>query len=307
MQWSLSLSENHTLKLLAVLAHPDDESFGPGGTLACYARQGIEVHLVCATRGEAGDIPPEMLGEGQVAQYRENELRCAAAVLGLTSVHFLDYRDSGMPGTQDNLHPDALMQAPVDEVAQKITNRIRIVRPQVVITPDPIGGYHHPDHIAIHHAGLKAFHAAGDTTLYPDMANPYQPQKLYYHTFSKARLRFLVRLLPLLGKDPHKWGRNKDVDLVELASHHFPVHARIDVRAVADIKRQARSCHASQLSGHSRTLNFLDNFFQHFITTEPFMRAYPPVTDNLFEKDLFAGVTADDSRLEPHCLHTEHG
>ena len=104
--------------LLAVLAHPDDESFGVGGTLALYAARGVKVYLVCATRGEAGTVDSEhMAGFGSIAELRESELRCAARHLGLTEVFFLDYRDSGMPGSPDNLHPNAHVNRPVEEVA----------------------------------------------------------------------------------------------------------------------------------------------------------------------------------------------
>ncbi len=105
--------------MLAVLAHPDDESFGPGGTLALYARRGVDVHLVCATRGEVADGLPRNCWPGtpSIGALREHELRCAAGHLGLTGVHFLGYRDSGMPGSEDNRHPQALAAAPLDEVA----------------------------------------------------------------------------------------------------------------------------------------------------------------------------------------------
>ncbi len=124
--------------LLAVLAHPDDESFGMGGTLALYARRGVNVHLVCATRGEAGEVAPEMLeGFSSVAERRVEELRCAAGILGLAGVHFLDYRDSGMTGSADNQNPHALCNAPLEEVAGKIAHYIRLLKPQVVIDLRP--------------------------------------------------------------------------------------------------------------------------------------------------------------------------
>jgi len=93
-------------RILAVLAHPDDESFGMGGTLAYYAQRGVKIHLVCATRGEVGEVEPEYLAEYQsIAELREAELRCAAEHLGIDGLHLLDYRDSGMPGTAHNRHP----------------------------------------------------------------------------------------------------------------------------------------------------------------------------------------------------------
>ncbi len=116
--------------MLAVLAHPDDETFGTGGTLALYAGRGVEVHLVCATRGEAGEMDADCLdGFNSVAERRVSELRCAAGILGLSGVYFLDYRDSGMPGSADNQHPEALINAPLEEVAGHIVHYIRGLKP----------------------------------------------------------------------------------------------------------------------------------------------------------------------------------
>ena len=107
--------------LLAVFAHPDDESFGPGGTLAKYAAEGAEVWLVCATDGNAGTVDATMLaGYASTGQLRAAELCCAAQALGLAGVDWLGYRDSGMAGAPENAHPDSLFQAPLDEVAGKI-------------------------------------------------------------------------------------------------------------------------------------------------------------------------------------------
>ncbi|MCJ7585571.1 MAG: PIG-L family deacetylase, partial [Anaerolineales bacterium] len=147
--------------LLAVLAHPDDESFGMGGTLALYASRGVDVHLVCATRGEVGEVD-DLKGFASIAELREAELRCAAVHLGLKGVHFLDYRDSGMDGSPDNQHPNALAAQPLDEVAAKVVHYIRELHPRVVLTFDPIGGYRHPDHIAIQKATVRAFEQAAN-------------------------------------------------------------------------------------------------------------------------------------------------
>lgn len=167
------------------ISSSDDESFGVGGTLAYYARRGVDVYLICATRGEAGDVDEEYLqGYHSIAERREAELRCAAGKLGLAGVYFLDYRDSGMPGSADNHHPQALMNAPLEDVARKIIVYIRRLRPQVVITFDPIGGYRHPDHIAIHQATVRAFESAAQPNPLLDAQGlpPYQPAKLYFHT-----------------------------------------------------------------------------------------------------------------------------
>lgn len=283
------------LTLLAVLAHPDDESFGMGGTLALYANQGAAVHLVCATRGEAGIMDEEHLkGFTESSQVREAELRCAAKKLGLEGVHFLDYRDSGMEGTPENKHPQALFMAPIDDVTSKVVYYIRKLKPQVVVTFDPIGGYRHPDHIAIHQATLRAFIAAGDpswrpTIPLPEDLPPYKPQKLYYHTISRTFLKMAVRVMPLLGKDPSKWGHNGDIDLTSLSKIEFPTHAVVNFKPVAERKRDASLCHSSQ--GGSAMVNGLMRWVVGLGGyKETYMRAFPPPENGKVEKDLFAGI-----------------
>jgi LmbE family N-acetylglucosaminyl deacetylase len=289
---------NETKKvLLAVLAHPDDESFGMGGTLALYASKGVDVHLVCATRGEVGYISPEyMQGFNSVAEKREAELRCAAGILGLKGVYYLDYRDSGMPGSEDNNHPRALAAAPLEEVTSKVVEIIRTVKPQVILTFDPIGGYRHPDHIAMHRATVAAFKAAGDPE-HPSQLPPYQPQKLYYHTFSRRFLRWIVRLMPLFRKDPSRWGRNGDIDLASLAIEDFPIHARIDYRPVADKKEQAAACHASQ-DGHRITAGIAGWIFRITDGKEAFIRAYPEPQPGQIESDLFSNLEDPTPRAD---------
>jgi len=280
------------LRLLAVTAHPDDESFGPGGTLALYAMRGVAVHLVCATRGEVGSAPAELMaGYASLADLRETELRCAAAHLGLASLTLLDYRDSGMPGTEDNRHPRALAAADVHEVGSRLAQLIRQLRPQVVITSDPLGGYGHPDHIAVNRATLCAFDLAADPSQDLGGLPAYAPQKLYYHTFHRGALRLLVSVLPLIGRDPRHWGQNNDIDLTAVAAVNYPIHARIDVRQAATAKQRASACHASQggASGGriSRwTLRLLSG-------RETFMRARPPADRRLREWDLFEAVEPD--------------
>jgi N-acetyl-1-D-myo-inositol-2-amino-2-deoxy-alpha-D-glucopyranoside deacetylase len=277
------------LTLLAVLAHPDDESFGMGGTLALYASRGVDVHLVCATRGEVGEVAPELLkGFESIAKLRESELRCAAGVLGLTGVHFLGYRDSGMPGSLDNTHPQALAAQPLDEVAANVVCYIRELKPQVVLTFDPIGGYRHPDHIAIQRATVRAFEQAGNPDFAVDSLPVYTPQRLFFHKMPNGLLKFAVKFLPLIGKDPHKFGSNGDIDLVPIAEVDFPTHARINIRPVLKKKEKAGACHASQ--GGGRMGGGILSFLMHlFSRTESFMRESPPVAKGeRVARDLFA-------------------
>jgi len=280
--------------LLAVLAHPDDESFGTGGTLALYAQQGVEVDLVCATRGEAGTLDADCLdGFDSMAARREHELHCAAKILGLTEVVFLGYRDSGMAGSTDNEHPQALVQAPLEEAAAKIVTQIRRLKPQVVVTFDPIGGYKHPDHIHLHRATVKAFHLAGDASFSdPENLPPHQPQKLYYQTFSKTMLRIIVRLLRVIGRDPRRFGRNGDIDLLALVDDgNFPIHAVIDYRTVLEKRDAAAMCHASQLGGGPPRKGVIAWIWNYFGGREVYMRAYPEPKAGEREKDLFEGIS----------------
>jgi len=281
--------------LLVVLAHPDDESFGTGGTLALYAKRGVEVHLVCATRGEAGMMAEDCLdGFESTADRRVSELRCASNVLGLTGLYLLSYRDSGMPGSADNAHPQALINAPAEEVAAKVVTYIRSVRPQVVITFDPIGGYKHPDHIAIHQATVLAFNLAGKASFQdPENLPPYQPQKLYYHIFPKRMMRWVVRMMPLVGRDPRKFGRNGDIDLLDLVqSGDFPIHAAIDYRAVNAQREAAAACHESQLEGGPPRRGPIGWVWSLFGGRDYYMRAYPPVNGRrVKERDLFVNVS----------------
>ncbi len=273
--------------LLAVFAHPDDETFGTGGTLAHYARQGVAVHLVCATRGEVGEAPPDLKGFASIAEMRSDELMCASNILGLGSVSFLGYRDSGMPGSPDNSHPNALAAQPTDAVARQVAAFIRRLKPNVVITFDPIGGYRHPDHIAIHRATVEAFRIAGDAAQDIEGLPAHAPQKLYYSTFSRQFLRAAVRVLQLVGQDPHHFGKNKDIDIASLVDVEYPIHARISTRDVIAQKERAFACHSSQGGSMPRPVRWLQRLFAG---DETFMRAMPVEPPARIERDLFEGI-----------------
>lgn len=279
-------------KILVVLAHPDDESFGMGGTLAYYARQGVEIHLICATLGEAGMVDPQFLqGFDSIADVREAELRCAAEQLGLKKVHLLGYRDSGMEGTVDNEHPNAFINAPLEEVTRETVAYIREFKPDILLTFDPVGGYHHPDHIHIHDAAVAAFHAAGDASQFPDSGAPFQPRKLYYHLFPRKFIRLAVKVMKFFGKDATKFGRNKDIDLVMLAGDKdYPAHAHIKFGRFSQQKESASNCHASQINFSSQAPWVLRIVRYLSSQKDTFMQAEPPVPDNFRVKDLFAGL-----------------
>jgi LmbE family N-acetylglucosaminyl deacetylase len=279
--------------LLFIGAHPDDESFGPGGTLAKYAQQGVRVYYICGTRGEVGEASAEHLaGHASTGDMRSAEMACAARALGLTDVIFLGYRDSGMPGSPNNTAPGALAAAPLDEVTGKLVKIIRELRPQVILTFDPIGGYRHPDHIAIHNATVQAFAAAGDPAQFPEAGPAFQPHRLYYEVLSRAMMRLAVRVLPGFGRDPRRFGTNHDLDVVSLAEVDFPTHARIRLTdQAARAKAAAGACHASQLGGMPSGGGIVGLAMRLLGRDETFMRAQPPApAGGLRETDFFEGL-----------------
>jgi N-acetyl-1-D-myo-inositol-2-amino-2-deoxy-alpha-D-glucopyranoside deacetylase len=282
------LGMQRPLCLMVVLAHPDDESFGMGGTLAWYASQGVKVRLVCATRGEVGEVEPDLLkGYKTIADLRMHELSCAAQKLGLASVDYLGYRDSGMQGSGDNKNPKSLYHAPLEKVAEKIIVLMKKYKPQVMVTFDPAGGYLHPDHIASNRAAEKAFFMVQKKS--SNKAATYAPQKLYFHTMPVGIFKYAVKLMPFLGMNPRQFGKNKDIDLTKIVAREFPTHARINYRSVSELRSQAAACHASQ-GGGSSTNVFMQTLQKLFGNTDTFMRAYPPPVKGHIEKDLFDGV-----------------
>ncbi|MBV7330487.1 PIG-L family deacetylase [Chloroflexi bacterium TSY] len=278
------MNRSHTL--LGIFAHPDDESFGPGGTLARYAAKGINVHVLIATDGIAGSVEDERYTEGQqtLAQVRATELSNAAVALGITSIWSLPYRDSGMRGSPDNTHSEALIQQPIKSLTAQLVDYMVRLQPDVVLTHDPFGGYGHPDHIRCCEATTLAFHRLCEQD------PSYRPQKLYYTVFDKRILKLMVRIMPFMGQNPRAVGRNKDIDLVEISRWETPVHAVVDVANYLDRKDAASRAHASQFSGGPGFLRFLPTFLrQHFLRKESFTRAYP-APDGHVENDLFSGI-----------------
>jgi LmbE family N-acetylglucosaminyl deacetylase len=195
-----------------------------------------------------------------------------------------------MPGTSDNLHPDAQIVHPVEEVAGRIVRHIREIQPDVVLTFDPVGGYRHPDHIHVHRATTLAFEGAADPAFHPEAGAPFQPRALYYHVFPHRFLRTLTRLMPIFGADPRRFGRNKDIDLKALTEFEFPVHVRIDTSSVAAVKAEAGACHGSQ-GGIQMRGGLMGLAVRMMGGFESYMRAFPPVAGKFkVHQDLFDGI-----------------
>lgn len=281
--------------ILALFAHPDDESFGPGGTLARYAAEGANVHVIIATDGIAGSVEDESYRQNHdtLAQVRSAELSNAAVELGVSTIWSLPYRDSGMRGSADNEHPDALIQQPIERLTAEVQEYMVRMQPQVVLTHDPFGGYGHPDHVRCCQAATAAFHTLRQNAASRDTiaATSYQPQKLYYTAFDKRMLKIMVRIMPLMGQNPAAIGRNKDINLVEISQWETPVHAQIDVSGYVERKNAASRAHASQYGGGPGFMRILPPFLRRrFLSTESFTRAFP--TPNGLEYDLFEGIGA---------------
>lgn len=277
--------------LVGVFAHPDDESFGPGGSMARYAAEGKQVHIIIATDGIAGSVedPKHLITHDTLAQVRSRELSNAAVALGVTSIWSLPYRDSGMRNTPENLHPAALFQQPIDALVQQLAEYIRRLQPEVIVTHDPFGGYGHPDHIRLCETVTAAFHLVRSEAQRNGNGYP-GPQKLYYTAFDKRVLKLIVKFMPLMGKDPTAIGRNKDINLVEISGWETPVHAEINIEPYLPQKEAASRAHASQYSGGPTFVRVLPSFIRRqFLINESFTRAYP-APNGAVEKDLFAGV-----------------
>jgi LmbE family N-acetylglucosaminyl deacetylase len=273
-------------------AHPDDETFGIGATLALYALRGVKVYCVCSTRGEEGNVDPQLMeGYATIADVRSDELKCAAQVLGLTDIIFLGYRDSGMQGSEQNKHPDALAMASVEAVAGRMIKIIRELKPDVVVTHDAGGDYGHPDHIATHNATVKAFYAAGDPAQYPEASTAFHPHKLYFGVSPRRFMRLMVKLMPLFGQNPRHFGRNKDIDLTKTIGVEYSFHAVVrPTKQASEIRVRAAACHVSQGGGQRHRGPLLFRINEMFRRQQDyFMREYPPPTRHL-EKDLFEGL-----------------
>ncbi|HEY3341550.1 MAG TPA: PIG-L family deacetylase [Anaerolineae bacterium] len=275
--------------LVAIFAHPDDESFGIGGTLAKYSHEAVNTYYVCATRGESGTVDAEALHDhNSIAELRTTELECASKELGLQRVEYLNYRDSGMLGSEDNRHANSLFAVAMDDVAQRIIQQIQTLKPDVIITHDQFGGYGHPDHIKLHQATLRAYELMygvklttndhGLTVITEEASNPATDvPRLYVTSLSRRFLKLAVRLLPLFGQDPHKFGRNKDIDLVQISSWFMPITAIINIRPYLPDKERASACHHSQRPPAQQG-NFITALaFRRSQQTETFARLYPPI------------------------------
>ena len=274
--------------LLAVYAHPDDEAFSTGGTIARYAAEGIKTFLVCATRGEVGEISdPSLATPETLGQVREGELRCAAETMGVAELIFLNYRDSGMVGTSENQDPRAFINAPADEVIARLVTILRRLRPEVVATFEPNGGYGHPDHIAVHRHTVAAFHAAAQADFHPELGRPWQASRLLYTAIPRSFFIEMRRQLEELGEDTSEFDRFDDT------SAGWPddqIHIHLDVSSTVNSKWEALNCHRTQFGPGNLFRRLPEERVKALMSVEHFSLAWPEPKPGLQLSSLFAGL-----------------
>jgi LmbE family N-acetylglucosaminyl deacetylase len=270
---------SESLKLMAVLAHPDDESLGFGGALAKYSAEGVETYVVTATRGERGRFGSagKTADPGLVGRVREEELRAAAAMLGVGEVSVLGYPDGGVDRVNA---PHAIGE---------IVHHIRRIRPQVVLTFGPEGGYGHPDHIAISQFTTAALVCAGDSGFEAvngwKPAAPHRVAKLYYMAWRHDKWSaYQAALKKLTSK----------VDGVERQATPWPdwaVTTEIDTSARWPVVWQAISCHKTQMAIYEQLENLPEDLHRALWGSQEFYRAYSAVNGGrTVETDLFEGL-----------------
>ena len=281
------------LSILGLFAHPDDEQMMSGVFAQC-ASEGIRTGLLCATRGEAGQIHSSVDATREtIAQVREGELRAAAVVCGVKDLYFLGYRDSGWIGTPDNDDPTSFHRCNQHDALGKVVAIVREFKPTVMVTFDPTGGYGHLDHLMIHKLATEAFSAAADPLMFPESHEPWQASRLYYATFSRAGM---ASFRDLIGR------HYPDSDFLKLDFSKFgtedsEITNDIDVMKWLDVKQRSLSHHRTQTADIQRWAILPPDLTARMRGTENYILASGvPLPDGPEARcDLFAGIRSQES------------
>jgi mycothiol S-conjugate amidase len=279
--------------LLAIHAHPDDESSKGSGTMAKYAAEGVRVVLVCATRGEEGDVlNPRMDKPGikeRMPELREAELQTACDLLGVAKIYQLGYRDSGMPESAANADPAAFWNADPEEAVGRLVRIIRTERPEVVLCYDESRGYEHPDHIRVYEWGTRAFKEAGDPKMFPEHGAPWTPSKLYYFaTFTKKRFQILNDAAVAEGIESPYAGWLENWDAMGFVEPE--ITTQVDVADHVELRSKALLAHATQIDPDSFWFAVPDEIQRQVYPWEDYTLIESKVPTELPEVDLFAGL-----------------
>ncbi|MFD0165877.1 N-acetyl-1-D-myo-inositol-2-amino-2-deoxy-alpha-D-glucopyranoside deacetylase [Streptomyces decoyicus] len=287
-------------RLLLVHAHPDDESINNGVTMAKYAAEGALVTLVTCTLGEEGEvIPPELAAlapdrDDTLGPYRARELAAAMEALGVTDHRFLGgpgrYRDSGMMGAVQNERPDAFWQAPLDEAAAHLVAVIREVRPQVLVTYDPNGGYGHPDHIQAHRVAMRGAELAAQADFRPELGGAHEIGKIYWNCNPRSVVEEGFERLRAAG---HTFPGVATVDDVPGVVPDSEVTASLTGDpAHTAAKAAAMRAHYTQIAVDGPFFALSNDLGQPLFGTEHYrlVRGVPGAAEGAREDDLFAGI-----------------
>ena len=288
------------LTFMAVHAHPDDEVFGTGGTLARLSAEGVNTVLVTCTGGELGEIVDPDLDEAarvetfkHLGEVRQVELQNAVAALGVKELRWLGYRDSGMVGTEGNDDPASFHRATFDEAVKRLVKLIRELKPQVMATYDPFGGYGHPDHVQAYRVASVAFEAAGEPRLYADVGLPaWQPSKLYFTAISREFFKRTAAEMRERGIDG-PWN-NPEMDTDEWGIPESEITTVFDVRDYVSNKIEAFRAHKTQIAPNNFMFVIPEERRREGLGYEQFILARTrlgwPDTSQTKEGDLFAGL-----------------
>ncbi|MFC8048001.1 mycothiol conjugate amidase Mca [Nocardia sp. NPDC057353] len=286
------------LRLMAVHAHPDDESSKGAATTAKYAAEGNEVLVVTLTGGEAGSIlNPAMDTPGvleRIHEIRREEMAAAAAALGVRQT-WLGFVDSGLP-EGDPLPPlpeGSFALVPLEEATEALVRVVREFRPHVMTTYDETGGYPHPDHIRCYEVSVAAFEAAGDPERFPDAGEPWTPLKLYYnHGFSLRRLELFAEEYDRLGEPfpLQEWLDRSRKYAVERGDVMSRVTTQIECSEYFPQRDDALRAHATQIDPNGAFFAIPLELQRKIWPTEEFELAQTRVKTALPEHDLFAGI-----------------
>ena len=287
------------MRLMAVHAHPDDESSKGAATMARYADEGASVLVVTLTGGERGDIlnPAMDLPDvhGRIHEIRIDEMRKAAEILGVEQ-RWLGFVDSGLPeGDPPPPLPEGCFALePLEVPTEALVRVIREFKPHVMTTYDENGGYPHPDHVRCHEVSMAAYEAAGDYRLYPDAGTPWNVAKLYYnHGFLRQRMQVLQDEFTSHGEEGPfaKWLEKWDPDDDLLIKR---VTTRIECSKYFTKRDEALLAHATQIDPNSFFFTTPMEWQQRLWPTEEFELARSRVPIRLPETDLFEGIEPGD-------------
>ena len=290
-------TEPERLRLMAVHAHPDDESSKGAATMARYVDEGVHVLVVTCTGGERGSILNPALKdradiEENIAEIRRDEMARARAILGVEQ-HCLGFVDSGLP-EGDPLPPlpeGCFALETVEEGTRRLVAEVRRFRPHVMTTYDENGGYPHPDHIRTHEISVAAFDAAGDPDQFPDEGEPWQPLKLYYDVgFSVERTTALHEAMLKLGlESPFEGWAERRKDWLE-KRRPPKITTRVPVGDWFERRDAALLAHATQVDPNGWFFSIPLDMQREIWPTEDFELARSLVDSAIPEDDLFAGI-----------------